>query len=503
MSPLQWRLQAWTPTGAGPRIIERDGSYIRSDGLRLPLKPEGEAGEGRFRAKGAGILLPPLSAVQFEYLNGATWTPIYYGQVRIGGNSRDLYGEDYVLRSLSLRLGAVTLSPAFTTPEQPAHLTVRALIQDALPSLNGLILYNEARCPDLGFNCRAVKNAHQQNPLALLEQIAQDGLKYGVNVRFGVGPDRTFFCVVAKADTLALTDADLSAPPVFKAPVAETPCTAVLWYVAKRPNGSWLTHESISPDAATLGKWVKPISLDPTINVWEAAPGTYTVLTAGFPPVFSPKAPQPGVDAAKLTDQAQGVNDPAVVLNDSANFLMLQLESPSMQRVVVTGSSARNGTLLGFKDAGATTILGGNELARGSVIQGTFLPPAGEAVFLMNALHSSTDPDQTLTVQEFRPERINTTLLDALAAFHYSVPASDPADLTLKTFHPPAALTGQVSYGTYTRPVDAWEYRITGNRGLELAALTGQAEDPAALAQASLIKARDGKATIQALTAQT
>ncbi len=517
MQELNYRLSVWRPNGTFLRQILRDASFITGEGLGLPLTPEGDAGEGRFRARGGaipgkpeagtGIQIPPLHAVQVEYNNLGTWFPIYYGEVRQGGNLRDVNGERFVLRSLRLRLGEVTLSEAFTTPQQPAHLTVRAALQDVIGSgqlgTPSVIVYDEARIPDLGFDCKAIENAHNQNPLALLENIKQQGLKYGVNVRFGVGPDRAFFCRVAKSDTLILTDADLSRPPEWKVPVAETPCTAVLWFVAKKPTGDWLTHLSENAAASALyGRRVKPVTIQNVPEAWEAIPGTYTFLTAGWPPVYAVKSPQPAIDAAVLTDGAAGTNAPNVVLSDTTRFVMLQLTASDMQRVVVQGASDRNGTLLGQKTPGEGAFLWSDEITRGSAVQGTFYPEPGRAVFLTNAGSDPADPDQTLRVSEFRPERVNTALLDDLAKSHYSLPASDPADITLRNFLAPTSLAGQVTLGTYTRPVDMWEFRITTARGLEVAALTGQAEKPEALALASLIKARDGKATIDALTAQ-
>ena len=95
---LLWRLKVWTPVGVGPRTIERDNSFVSGAGLRMQVTPNGDSREATFKAKGSGILIPPLSAVQFEYHNGTAYVPLFYGQVRVGGNSRDVVGEEYTLR---------------------------------------------------------------------------------------------------------------------------------------------------------------------------------------------------------------------------------------------------------------------------------------------------------------------------------------------------------------------------------------------------------------------
>ena len=106
-------------------------------------------------------------------------------------------------------------------------------------------------------------------------------------------------------------------------------------------------------------------------------------------------------------------------------------------------------------------------------------------------------------VGEMRAEWLDRPLLDQLAQFHFRVPAVNPADLEVSAFIPPASLTGRVTAGTYTNPVEAWEYRLSAATGLTTAALAGQADKPEDLARAALIRARDRDATLAALTAQT
>ena len=134
---LDWKLNVWTPTGVGPRTIERDDSFIRSTGLRMKVTPEGDGLEASFDAQGKGLQIPPLSAVQVVYRSGGVDIPVYYGQVRQGGNARDVHGERYVLRSLALKLKHAILPVTFSTPKQPAHSTMGAILQRSCPQLAG------------------------------------------------------------------------------------------------------------------------------------------------------------------------------------------------------------------------------------------------------------------------------------------------------------------------------------------------------------------------------
>lgn len=494
--------------------------------MRMQVEPEGECREAVFSAKGDSILIPPLSAVQVEYLHSGVYVPIYFGEVRRGGNGRDVYGEDYTLRGMSRRLEEVTLSPGFTTPEQAAHLTVRAIIQDVIASgqlgAPSLVQYVESLIPDLGFNCRAVKDAAQQNPAALLKQIAEDGAKFGVIVKWGVDPQRRFYARPAKSNTRNVTT---ESPAIrWQQPVAETPCTAVLWYVAKRSDGKWITHLSRSPDADLYGERVKAISLSGDIDPWAPAAGTYEVWSAGTDVdgagwrVFSKDTPQPGFDPAVLTDDKARRSDPRIAFTTPRLFVVVRFVPDAgqrIERVVFAAESAYGGLNIGYANPGMTEYdpelsplpfkLTGSE---GAYVAGvTDAIADGQIPHIMNA---GADPSRTshqVDVYEFRPEVVDTDLLDGLAAFHYLSPAQEPADIQTSVFVPPVDLPGRVrvegaSVGTaYEQPLEAVEYRITSN-GMQMGWMAGQSEDPAALAQASLIRKRDGQAVITALTSQ-
>ncbi|MFD1732726.1 hypothetical protein ACFSC4_31305 [Deinococcus malanensis] len=354
MNILNWRLRVWPAAGAAqPRIIERDTSWVLPAGFALPLTPEGDAREGRFPAKGSGIQLPTLSAVQFQIETAPdVWTSLYYGEVKQGGNARDVKGENYVLRSLSRSLGEVVVPEGFSTPDQAAHLTIRAIVEAVLPDLAGIVEYDALLVADLGFTFGAIRNGNQQTALALIEAVVAAGAALQVNdvptpvhAVYGVNPDRKYFCQVRKTDTVVLTAEDIALLE-WKSPVAETPCTAVLWFIAKRADGSWVKHLSVSPHAATYRKRVKPLSVDATLDVWRKVPGTFQVgqLAGGSEDyTFTPDAVQPSPEAvAGLTDGLIARTDPKLSVTASAAGAYVWFKSNGLQidRVTVAGADA-------------------------------------------------------------------------------------------------------------------------------------------------------------------
>jgi len=523
---LDWKLTVWPATGGASREILRDVSFVlggNGRGLRLQVTPEGECREAVFSAKGAGIQLAPLSAVQVSYLHLGIWTPIFFGEVRRGGNARDVYGEDYALRGMSRRLEEVTLSPGFSAPEQAAHLTVRAIIQDVIASGQlgspALVQYVESLCPDLGFNCRKIVDAAQQNPAALLKQISEDGAKYGVIVRWGIDPQRRFFCRPAKSDT---RDVTTEAPVIqWAPPVAETPCTAVLWYVGKDSDGNWITHKSVSADAALYGERVKSLSLDAGVYPWRTVPHglltssnmrllsnaemqmletrgntlPVTVISGTPPPTGGGAAPIP-YNWYTLTGAAQRYILRAYWPAGGGGLTFRNPALPEGENMIAYVASTGDGRGV-LRYGGALASLAGS--AQG--INGVFYVnlPAGTRVEIKA---DYTEGEYTQVI----PESVDAELLDGLATFHYSSPAMEPADIQTVLFVPPVELPGRVRVtpavgGVYEHPLEAVEYRITSN-GMQMGWLTGQADDPNALAQASLIKRRDGEAVITSITAQ-
>lgn len=533
---LDWKLTVWPATGGESREILRDFSNVlggNGRGLRLQITPEGECREAVFSAKGAGIQIPPLSAVQVSYLYGSVWTPIFFGEVRRGGNARDVLGEDYALRGMSRAFSEITLSPGFSTPEQAAHLTVRAIIQDAISGGDlgspALVEYVEALCPDLGFNCRKITDAVQQNPAALLNQIAEDGAKYGVIVRWGVDPQRRFFCRVAKSDT---RDVTYDAPVIrWSPPVAETPWTAVLWYLRQRKDKGWLTHRSEGPDVSTYRARVKPLSVDgsvkgllstaPTLSgsggTWYAgslAPADYAqwLLDEAYPAYNRPEDGNV-TTGSYIVYQGDTTTDPVTVtftLSAPAYLLDVYVgirttspTDPDNYVEITTPGGVSTRVLSGAY--GTDGLGGGLGSIRDVFFSGNLPWPAGTTVTFRAAPIAGSAAQ--ILFYKVRPQAPNAALLDGLAGYHYAPPAQEPADIQTVVFVPPSELPGRVRVTPadgvpYEHPLEAVEYRITSN-GMQMGWLAGQADDPNALAQASLIKRRDGEAVITSITAQT
>lgn len=462
-----------------------------------------------FTAQGAGLQIPPLSSVQIEYHDEMQgWIPIFYGEVRQGGNTRDETGEDYILRGLAQRLKETLTPPGFTTPQQPAHLTVRALIQMALSGGAGLsfkdygyvpdeadnnfaesvIVYDELLCPDLGFDCRPIKDVSGQFIFTLLERIAQDGAGFGVNVVFGVRPDRKFFCKPARTNTLEL-DVNSLIGVEWKPPVSEVPVTAVQWYVGQRPNGTWLTHSSTSPKIVEYGARFKPVPLDANAIPWLPAPATYTVS---------------GSDAVP---NSYGILNDGNLYRDGLVYGYLYLSRSTPGNIVITltpeGTYGRL-VLDGWSYGASVTLQTGSEiLPLGPIVAGTpfIVQMTGSSQVTLTVAPAEGAGSVALGLLEFRVDYLHNSMLDRMAEYHYVLPAVEPADIEAEGFIHPFDVGGRVKVGGYERAVDCWEYRLTDERGLTMGVLTGQADDPYKLAQAALIKRQSTNAVIAAVTA--
>lgn len=526
--------------------------YVFRSGLRLQVTPEGDCQEATFTAKGEGVGLNPLDAVTIS-VDGA---PLFYGEVRVGGNTRDVNGHQFTLRSLVLRLREVVIPPDWSAPQQSADKTVRSLIESVLPQLEGAFSIGTINLP---FDCRAIKNANQQNPYALLEQIAADGAAMGVDVRFGVNANRQFFCVPANTSSMGMP-AQVTAATRWEAPVAEAPCTAVLWYVAKKPDGSWLTRMSRASEAGRYGVRVKPVSLSNTRGLWSIAPfttrasdsvttltddpGINAALVDGTPKYVI--TPTPGLyeyTGASVTLSAE-TDDGRVYLEQTlsrgADYLRIDVAwlngDPAGNKLVITepGKPSREfkatdlkrqitGRPLGstivqidlkstgtVDDKGNVTTTGTGSTtvplpADNSVTPPTDGPPKlefwelapGTVVRLEGASKPSAEAVMRrveVTLSECRPEVCAPDLLDRLARYHYNIPHEAAGDIEVLGILPIGA--GQLD-GV---PIAAYEYRISAERGVCTGILVGQAGDPTKLAQAELIKARDQRAVITAIT---
>lgn len=510
---INWNFTARAPTGGAPLTIPRGLTFVDGldgRGIRARLTPDGDCVEMTFDAVGRDLALTPLTALQFNVDFGGTLIPVFFGEIRQGGNLRDVDGHTYTVRGMSARLGEVTLSPEFSTPKQAAHLTVRTLIQDVITSGQlgspSLVTYDEALCPDLGFDCRKVVDAMQQPPAALLRQIQEDGAAMGVQVRWGVRPDGKFFCTVART---TVRDVTLEAPEVeWKPPIAETPCTAVLWWVAKRPDGTWITHLSRSPDAAVYGDRVTALSVPATVPSWKTVPATIRLRLGATSPNLQVAGSQPTFDLTTLTDGATAANAAQQVFSSASNYVLIEVFGNGVERVVYAGQSLHGYLLTGLKlpDANLLTANVTDQTAAGWATGTRYVPP-GRAAYFVNATHDSANSTEQLSFAELRAEAVDTDLLDGLAEFHYRSPAQEPAEIQTTTPVAPLQLPGRVRLvppdgPAYEHALEAVEYRLTDD-GLLMGWLAGQADDPTALAQAELIRRSDRQAVITAVTATT
>ena len=543
----EWKWLVWEPMGGGPREIGMHESFMRSDGARFQVTPEGNCVEGTFNALGRHFGVRPLRALQHLGRIGGVWTPLFYGEVRVGGNQQDDVGETYTLRSLLSRLKECQLSPGFTAPQQAAHLTIRAALQDVINSgqlgTPSLIEYDEALVPDLGYDYVPVRQGNEQDPGSLIELVVQAGLRFNVDVAFGVRPDRKFFAVPKRRDVLTVTPAELARAET-KAPVAETPCTAVLWYIGRDLNGDWVTHRSESPDAAEYGPRIKRQEVHKSVDLWQVVPAAYaqvakdasTTMSGGAMPDSLFKDPPIPPKPEYYFDQNETIR---TIADTQFNIVNWDNPDPTRGRLTLTPldggpidrltvRSTGYGQQFIFTGDGATEtweldqrsfVLASANPADGNPQEGipvyadlvgsAMLPDSVTGAYLEIAtkpwLTSENQPFQTATtsVVEFRADRIDRGLLDGLAKYHFVSPAQDPADIPLSALRAPADLPGLVDTPGFTRPAAAYEYRMTAREGVRLWVMVGQAEDPAKLAMNSLIKRRDTQATLNALNAQT
>lgn len=521
MDDLTYRLLAYPVTGGEPRVIPARETFISTDGgngLRLQLA-RGDCREATWTAVGRDLALPPLTPTQVQVRVNGVWTAVWFGEVRIGGNARDVDGESYTLRGMSRTFDEVILSDGFAQPAQAAHLTLRAAFQDVISSgqwgTPSLVLFDEARFTDLGFDFPEVKDGAQQTLAGLIEAVQATGTREYVDVWVGVRPDRYAFARPA-AQTVRIITGEISARPQWRSPVAETPYTAVLWYLGKRGNGRPLTYLSRSESARVYRTRIKRLTPGPDLTYWQAAPGTWTWVTYDGAGRYVPLNPQPPLAAfGVLRDGKAGTEDGGLGMTQDGTRLGLLFETPyPFQRITYTGR-AYSGTPGSLGSDVATLVAVPDETgyvvaplaehgagwAAGSI---TLDAPATRVLFANRA--SLGDATQTtLILTEFRADLIDPRDLDSAAQYHYAPPAREPAELETQVFVAPDDLPGRVrlddpDFGpAYERGLDAVEYRITDN--LYTAYLTEQADDPGKLAQAALIKKRDDAAVITAVTA--
>lgn len=526
---MKWYLNIWSPNGAGPARAEAEETGISSSGMRLQLSPEGDCIEGVFEANGSMLLAKPLDCIQFV-VDGK---PLFYGEVRIGGNVSDPGLQKFVLRSLTHRLKEVTIPVDWTAPKQAAHKTLRSLLAAVIPSTKGCILYDENLIEELPFDCREIVNAHQQNPIALLEQIKADGAAMRVEIAYGVRPDRYFFVKQRRWDSY--TPQAKYIHTTWQTISAQTPVTAVLWFVAKRSDGSWLTHLSESYEAQVYGRRVKAVSLSSNEGLWETARGRYELRDkTGRKDIDSEKIDyfQRGIKETRslntpIAGDILGLGAALAVIWEASRWLYLQThvgkgwvefvyhphEVVDRYLLDVSGVSGKiEETSETSKGENISTVWlslpgkGKDSLRRREMNNMSIFYPAEEEN--MSGVQMSVYPEEghnvaLLAVKKFIPQTINRKLLDRLATYHYRIPAGAPAEIEVDEILRPEQFCRTIVWSGGQGVVSAYEYRISAERGFLMAVYTEQREDAEQQAMAELIKQRDNAAVIRALTAGT
>ncbi|MFC6618008.1 hypothetical protein [Deinococcus radiophilus] len=332
---------------------------------------------------------------------------------------------------------------------------MRTILQDVIASGQlgspSVIGYDAALCPDLGFDCRAVVDAAQQTAYALLERIAQDGAGYGVSVRFGVRPDRKFFCLPAQITTREIQEAEL-ASVTWKPPVTEEPVTAVLWHVAKSNDGRWVTHLSVSPEAALYRQRVKSVALNEGVDVWITANDAhYAASTGTRVDVFKyiPESDEIEIthdlNATDSLRDGVGFEDRTIA---GARVYLAGGEYASEVSLTVTANAQRlvfhnEHGFVGDEPVGETgrKYLGRQDTWAGLQVDGkdvttvlsssphVFTGAFGTAKLTLNLAARPEPADYwtaNLWLREVRAERVDTALLDKMAHYHYKTPTPNP-----------------------------------------------------------------------------
>jgi len=537
MKPTNYRFQRWSGDGTLLPSIYREQSYMLPTGLRASLTPDADCVEMNMNARngplpgnGPGLGLSNMQVIRLSFAEtespqDSDWLPVWYGTLRVGGNPHDYDGETMTFRGMKQRLQEVTV-PAGVYPEGDAGAVIRQIAQAVFgsgqlgfitsgplgtPPGSLLIQYDASLIPDLGFTFKLADN---QEVLfgKLLDQVVSDALsKLGLTLVWGVKPDGRFFFKVARTDTLAIPTSSLISFGL-KAPAGETPCTSVLWTIGKDDQGKLIYYKSKDPSAAALrvGTYVREVVIGADLDPWATLSDFgFTVDSGSGPADASPDA------RARISEKT----------DTTGVFLSGNSSTARVQAVYTVNTFSRRlylGVAINHFVAGGGTLTvarpGVPAVSYGVADGSTDNAPNAFTRFKLTlynvpvgtVITASGGPDPSLPsglaqaelgVRDIRGEVPDAVKLDGLAKFYYSRPSVAPADIESGTFVAPEDLRGQVStplptgQGDYVQNVATYEYRLTGD-GLVFGVLAGQADDPARLAAASLIKSLANKAAV-------
>jgi len=536
MNVRNYRFQRWSGDGTLLPPIYREQSYMLPTGLRASLTPDADCVEMTMNARngplpgnGPGLGLSNMQVIRLSFAGtenpqDSDWLPVWYGTLRVGGNPWDYDGESMTFRGMKQRLQEVTV-PAGVYPEADAGAVIRQIAQAVFgsgqlgfitsgplgtPPGSLLIQYDAALIPDLGFTFKLADN---QEVLfgPLLDQVVSDALsKLGLTLVWGVKPDGRFFFKVARTDILTIPTSSLISFGL-KAPSGETPCTAVLWTIGKDDQGRLIYYKSKDATAAAqrVGTYVREVVVGSDLDPWAVLGDFGFTVDSGGGPVDA------GADArARISEKTDTTGVFLSGITNTARVQAVYTVNTFSRRlylgVAINHFTAGGGTLtvarpglpaVSYGSADGTTD-GPNTFTRFKLM--LYNVPAGTVITASGGPDSSLPSglaQAELGVRDIRGEVPNTVLLDGLAKFYYSRPSVSPADIESGTFVAPEDLRGKVStplptgQGDYTQNVATYEYRLTGE-GLVFGVLAGQADDPARLAAASLIKSLANKAAV-------
>jgi hypothetical protein len=533
MNVRNYRFERWSGDGTLLPTVLRDQTRMLPTGLRCSLTPDGDCVELTMNARngpaadGPGFGLSNMQVVRLSFAETETpaegdWLPVWYGTLRVGGNPYDYDGESMIFRGMSRRLEEVTVPPGVYA-EADAGAVIRQMAQAVFssgqlgvttggpPPGSQLVSYDASLVPDLGFTFKLADN---QEVLfgKLLDQIVADALsKLSLILVWGVRPDGRFFFKVARTDVLNIP---ISSRVTFglAAPSAETPCTAVLWTIGKNNLGHLIYYRSTdtTPAALKAGSYVKEVVVGADLDPWAVLTDFTLTFDEGSGPVAA-SADARGRISEKIDTDGVLLLGSTSSARVSATYTVNTFTRRLYLQVAINHFAAGGGTLT-VAQPGVPTV---SYTAADGMMDGVqsftrftatlYDLPVGTVIAV------SGGPDAALSgalgqaqvgLREIRGDVPNSALLDGLAKYYYTRPTVAPADIESGGFVAPSDLCGKVSTplpngaGDYIENVAAYEYRLTAAEGLILGVQAGQADDPARLAAASLIKSLANKAAV-------
>jgi len=505
--------------GQNPRVVERDASYLNESGFRCSLSPEllcdeltadVRNGVNPLDLTDLGLQLNPLDVVQVVVTDGQTETPIFFGDLRTGGNRMNPDLEGISIRGFDQRLREVSLEDAAYSQQDVARLVDQVILSLAQSGQMGTatITFPVAGIPKIVTSSGFRYDAGLQPALGITLSIddTEGGLvgdlldkiveaAFAVNpaqpLAWGVRPDGYFWFGLKRTDVLALDEANLR-DIKWPAPVATAPVTVVQWLIDRRSkDGLFKVYRSRSPAADLYGDRVKTLTINPgDTAIWADVPFTIQAWSPDLGDEFKTEATGWLTDGDKTTRVAlrtavSDPNEPYLTAQPDAAFDRVQLNvsftAPTTSAEV--GSLAPDGAYSRLYAEVPGMGFTGNYYPPGDPQAGTFVRVKGTATVAGDPLG--------IAVAELVPQVLNRALLDARAAYHFKLPAIDPADAEFDGFLEPSAFRGRLHLNSsgYERAVEKFEYRMSAEGGLATGILTGQADDPEILAKADLIKA--------------